>query len=289
MSWSILNNKSTATWEDVKSQFVNYFMDPNKWVATGIIAVKIVMILVIGNILLRVLHKFLEQIFLERERNPLKIDQRRTRTIGKLVQNVSSYIVNFVMLLLVLSQVGFNLAPVLAGAGVLGLAIGFGAQSLVKDVITGFFIIFEDQFGVGDVVQIGSNKGTVEEIGLRITRLRSWTGEVHIIPNGSIAQVTNFSIHNSLAVIDVALTKEQDVEKAMAVLKETLEEYAHHENLIKQPEVLGVQTLSASEVIIRVTAECKPNTNVAVTRQLNLAIKKALMDEGITQKEKAEE
>ena len=107
--------------------------------------------------------------------------------------------------MLILGQVGLNLGPLLAGAGVLGLAIGFGAQSLVKDVITGFFIIFEDQFGVGDVIQIDQFKGTVEEIGIRVTRIKSWTGEVHIIPNGNIKQVTNFSTYNSIAVVDVSI------------------------------------------------------------------------------------
>ncbi len=118
---------------------------------------------------------------------------------------------------------------------------------------------------------------------MRITRLRSWTGEVHIIPNGTITQVTNFSIHNALAVVDVTLTQERDVEKAISVLEEELPKLAEeNEYLIKAPEVLGVQTLSAAEVVIRVTAECKPNTNVVVARQLNLKIKTLLDKQGIS-------
>ena len=100
----------------------------------------------------------------------------------------------------------------------LGLAIGFGAQSLVKDIISGFFIILEDHFAVGDVIQTGSYKGTVEVIGLRSTRILSWTGEVHIIPNGSITQVTNFSIHNTLAVVDISIAYEEDLERRLRSL-----------------------------------------------------------------------
>jgi small conductance mechanosensitive channel len=162
------------------------------------------------------------------------------------------------------------------------LAVGFGAQSLVKDVITGFFIIFEDQFAVGDIVQVGSFKGTVEEIGLRVTKIRSWTGEVHIIPNGSITQVTNFSIHNSLAVVDVSISYEEDIDKAMKVLKETIKShYETNENMVAEPEVLGIQQLGASEVVMRITAECKPNTHVAVARELNAEIKKAFDANGM--------
>lgn len=104
------------------------------------------------------------------------MNPRRLITVGELLKNVTSITSNFIMVMLVLGEIGYDLAPLLAGAGVLGLAIGFGAQSLVKDVITGFFIILEDQFAVGDVIQTGSLKGTVEIIGLRSTRLVSWTG-----------------------------------------------------------------------------------------------------------------
>jgi moderate conductance mechanosensitive channel len=183
---------------------------------------------------------------------------------------------------MILGQFNIDLAPLLAGAGVVGLAIGFGAQSLVKDVITGFFIIFEDQFAVGDVVQIGTFKGTVEEIGLRITRVRSWTGEIYIIPNGTIAQVTNFSIHNSLAVIDVPVSREADVEKIRKLIDATIKKgYEENSDLVKEPQVLGVQTVGGSEITLRVTAECKPNTAGSVTRKLNEQIRKVLQDEHI--------
>jgi small-conductance mechanosensitive channel len=174
--------------------------------------IKIIIIYIAARLIIRITDKMIEHMLAAKYRGPIKFDPRRANTIGKLIHNLISYTVNFISVLLILGELGVNLGPLLAGAGVLGLAIGFGAQSLVKDVITGFFIIFEDQFGVGDVIQIDQFKGTVEEIGIRVTRVKSWTGEVHIIPNGNIKQVTNFSVYNSLAVLDISIAYEADVD-----------------------------------------------------------------------------
>jgi len=271
-----------TTLELIRSQFMEYITNPEVWTNFLVILLKITVVFVAARILIKIANKALQHVLIEREKNPLKIDTRRTKTIGKLIGNIVSYVVNFIMILMILNLFGFRLEPLLAGAGVIGLAVGFGAQSLVKDVITGFFIIFEDQFAVGDIVQVGSFKGTVEEIGLRVTKIRSWTGEVHIIPNGSITQVTNFSIHNSLAVVDVSISYEEDIDKAMKVLKETIKShYETNENMVAEPEVLGIQQLGASEVVMRITAECKPNTHVAVARELNAEIKKAFDANGM--------
>src|SRR5690625_3614670 len=114
-----------------------------------------------------------------------------------------SYIVYFTAFIMILSTLGIEVMPLLAGAGVAGLAIGFGAQNLVRDVISGFFIIFEDQFSVGDYVGVAGIEGTVEEIGLRTTKVLSWTGEMNVVPNGDVTQVTNYSLHNGLAIVDI--------------------------------------------------------------------------------------
>lgn len=246
------------------------------------VILQIILIYVISRVVIKIAHKASEHLIRARDRSPLKLDVRRTKTLDKLVHNIIAYTVNFITILLILGQFGVNLGPLLAGAGVLGLAIGFGAQSLVRDVITGFFIIFEDQFAVGDTVQIDQFKGTVEEIGIRITRIKSWTGEVHIIPNGNIKQVTNFSVHNSLAVIDVGIAYEADIDKALEVLKETVQSYyAQSTKLTKLPDVLGVQALSASEVKLRIAAECKPTINGEVQRELQAEIKKQFDSHGI--------
>lgn len=265
-------------WNDLKT----YMFTGEQLIHSLWVIVQIILIYVISRIVIKIADKTSEHLVAAKERSPLKLDVRRTKTLGKLVHNIIAYTVNFITILLILGQFGVNLGPLLAGAGVLGLAIGFGAQSLVKDVITGFFIIFEDQFAVGDIVQIDQYKGTVEEIGIRITRIKSWTGEVHIIPNGNIKQVTNFSVHNSLAVVDVGIAYEADIDKAIELLKQTANSYYDHSpNLTKTPDILGVQSLSASEVRLRLTAECKPTMNFLVQRELQAEIKKQFDAHGI--------
>jgi small conductance mechanosensitive channel len=130
---------------------------------------------------------------------------------------------------------------------------------------------------VGDVIQTGIYKGSVEEIGLRVTIIRTATGEIHIIPNGTISQVTNFSVHNSLAVMDIAVPNDMNIDDAIKILQETvMKNYENNVNMVKEPEVLGVQALGASEMIIRATVECKPNTQVQILRAINAEVKKAL-------------
>jgi small-conductance mechanosensitive channel len=244
--------------------------------------IKIIIIYIAARLIIRITDKMIEHMLAAKYRGPIKFDPRRANTIGRLVHNLISYTVNFISVLLILGELGVNLGPLLAGAGVLGLAIGFGAQSLVKDVITGFFIIFEDQFGVGDVIQIDQFKGTVEEIGIRVTRVKSWTGEVHIIPNGNIKQVTNFSVYNSLAVLDISIAYEADVDKAMELLKETVAQiHADSVLIVKAPEVLGIQMIGNSEIKLRIIAECKPNMQGDVARVMNAEIKKRFDAQGI--------
>jgi small-conductance mechanosensitive channel len=249
------------------NKFKNHVSDPALWTDLLFTLIKIIIIFIVGRLIVRLANKTMKHMMVERERTHLKFDPRRTKTIGKLIGNVISYTVNFITILLILMQVGFNLAPLLAGAGVLGLAIGFGAQSLVKDVITGFFIIFEDQFAIGDIIQTRNFKGTVEEIGLRVTRIKSGTGEVYIIPNGSIQEVTNFSVYNSIAVIDIAVAYRDDPTIAIDLLKTTLlETFETDTNMVKPPEVLGIEIIGQSEVVLRIQVECKANTQGAVTR-----------------------
>jgi len=170
----------------------------------------------------------------------------------------------------------------LAGAGIVGLAVGFGAQNLVKDIISGFFIIFEDQFSVGDHVRIGQFEGNVETIGLRTTKIKSWTGEVHILPNGSIVQVTNFSLNNSLAIVDIGIAYGEDIEKAERIIEELLVKMPEqYQELVKVPELLGIQTMGPSEIILRIVAETLPMQQAAVARRIRKDIKLLLDQHGI--------
>ncbi|MFB9278348.1 mechanosensitive ion channel family protein [Cohnella cellulosilytica] len=262
-------------WEQFVRETEEFLKDTEMWRNAAIVVVRIILILVISRLSLMILNRVIDQTTSVKKSRRLKLRTRRVQTLGRLLKNTVSYLVNFITILLILGEFHIQIAPLLAGAGVIGLAIGFGAQSLVKDVITGFFIIFEDQFSVGDEIQTGTFKGTVELIGMRSTRIRSWTGEVHIIPNGSINQVTNFSVNPQLAVVDITFPSDDTIEETMSLIRQVLNQI-NDPNLAAVPEVLGIQTLAPGQMTIRITAKCNPNSIGEVTRLINTELKKAL-------------
>lgn len=270
--------KSAIHLKDIVWRFIT---DSEMWSTFLFVIMKIVIIFMITRIFIRVINKIIDKSMQQKGDNGrFRLNTRRLTTVGELLKNITNIVFNFILIMLVLSQMGINLGPLIAGAGVLGLAVGFGAQSLVKDVITGFFIIFEDQFAVGDVIQTGTFKGTVEMIGLRTTRLVSWKGEVYILPNGSITTVTNFSMSNALAVVDVPMKAERSLEEAVGLVKEAIRGIEEsNAQVLNIPDVLGVQSMTTSEYIVRVVAECMPNTAAVVERDVKNSIKKALEDE----------
>src|SRR3954452_2818939 len=225
-------------------KLIDKYQNGDTWLNIGEGLLKIIVIMAIANVLIRVGKLAIHNIFRIRNLSPLSTSDRREETLSKLLDNVLSYVVYFIAFMMILSVLGIDVKALIAGAGVVGLAVGFGAQSLVKDIISGFFIIFEDQFSVGDHVRIGQFEGNVQSIGLRTTKLKSWTGEVHILPNGSIIQVTNFSVNNSVAVVDIAIAYGEDLDKAEKAIEELLETLpSQYEGLEKPPELLGIQTM----------------------------------------------
>lgn len=258
------------------------FQNEDTWLNLGEAVLKILVIVLIANIFIRIGKLAIHNIFKIRNISPLHTSERREETLAKLLDNILSYVVYFIAFMMVLSVLGIDVKALLAGAGIVGLAVGFGAQSLVKDIITGFFIIFEDQFAVGDHVRIGQFEGTVHTIGLRTTKLKSWTGEVHILPNGSIIEVTNFSLNNSLAIVDVGIAYEENIEKAEKVIRELIEKMPEqYEELVKTPEYLGIHNFGPSEVILRIVAETLPMKHVAISRKIRKDVKLALDEHGI--------
>ncbi|MFV9510315.1 mechanosensitive ion channel family protein [Tepidibacillus sp. LV47] len=266
-----------SIWSNLRIKLMN----PELWINLLWTVIQILMIIVAAKMLVRLVNAFIDR-WINKSPKALKVNERRAKTLGSLIHNAVKYTIHFFAILMVLEQLGFELGPVLAGAGVLGLAIGFGAQNLVKDVISGFFIIFEDQFGVGDHVTISNFTGVVEEIGLRITKIRSWTGELYIIPNGTIQEVTNYSTHNSVAVVDIGIAYEEDLDHVTKVLENILNEvFKETKEIVKPPEILGVQNFGPSEVVLRIIAETKPMTHYAVARKLRAKIKEGFDKEGI--------
>ncbi len=264
------------------AEWVKRLMGPEFWMQVGYVILQIIMILIISALIIRIGTTLINRIFRKRERGPFRISERRENTLKKLVQNTLTYVVYFTAFIMILDAMTIPIGALLAGAGVAGLAIGFGTQNLVRDVITGFFIIFEDQFSVGDYIQTAGIEGTVEEIGLRTTKILSWTGELHIVPNGSVDQVTNYSIHNSIAVVDVNIPYEADITTAERIIEQLLPELpSQYPEMITVPELLGVQTMETSHVVIRVIAEVVPMEHWMIARVMRREIKGRLERHGI--------
>jgi moderate conductance mechanosensitive channel len=268
--------------EKLYNKMLSILTNEELWINIGLGSVKIIAVFVLSTIFLKIVKLALHNVFKVRQKASLRISERREATLLRLLDNVVTYVVYFIAIIMILDTLGVEVKAILAGAGIVGLAVGFGAQSLVKDIITGFFIIFEDQFSVGDYVRIGNFEGYVEEIGLRTTKIKSWTGEVHILPNGSINQVTNFSLNNSIAVVDVSIAYEGDIERAENVIRELLAELpAKYEDMVAAPELLGIQNFGQSEIVMRVTCETKPMRHWFIARALRKEIKLRLDEHGI--------
>jgi small conductance mechanosensitive channel len=210
---------------------------------------------------------------------------KRIRTLGNLVEYVVGFGVTGVATLMVMHELNINIAPVLAGAGIVGLAVGFGAQSIVKDFFSGFFLILEDQVRVGDVAVVNGVGGSVELITLRTITLRDIEGTVHVFPNGSITTLANRTKDYSFAVLDVGVAYSEDVDRVTAVLREVGGELkadpAFAPVMLEPLEVLGVDRLADSAVVIKVRAKTVPQKQWEVARELRRRIKNRFDAEGI--------
>lgn len=210
------------------------------------------------------------------------LDERRAKTLVDLVHSVVRYAVYFFAFVVILDELGVDTRSLIAGAGIAGLAIGFGAQSLVKDVVTGFFILLEDQYGVGDYVTVAGVSGIVESVGIRTTKVRDFGGQLYIIPNGSIDAVTNHMGSAMRVMFPVRIPYEEDVERVIDILEELFEEVAGElEDIVEGPRVLGVNDLGESGVELTIWARAKPMTQWAMTRELRKRVKQILDAEGI--------
>jgi small conductance mechanosensitive channel len=220
------------------------------------------------------------------EEDPLvkRLKEQRAQTLGGLFTNVLLVVVVTITVLMIL-DVFINIGPLLASVSVVGLAISFGAQSLVKDIISGTFMLIEGQFGIGDVVRVGDTSGMVEKITLRTTILRDLHGVVHVIPNGEITRVSNLTKTWSRAVIDVGVAYREDVDKVIATLKNLAAEFQADPEwgplLVEAPEVPGVENLADSSVVVRMTAKTLPLKQWDVARELRRRIKNRFDAEGI--------
>ncbi len=211
---------------------------------------------------------------------------QRTDTLTRVLSSAGIVVIWILTVFLILEDLGFNLAPLLAGVGIIGLAVGFGAQNLVRDVVTGFFILFEDQYGVGDIIEINQTaSGTVETLTLRVTGLRALDGTLHYISNGNITHVANRSKDWARAIVDVGVAYREEPAKVRRVLDAVATEAKEDEFLGKilysTPNVMGVETLGEYEVVWRLSADTKPGRQWEAARTLREKIQVAFEREGV--------
>ena len=210
---------------------------------------------------------------------------QRAKTMGSLLKSIVGGVLVAVFGTMILAEVGVNIAPIIASAGIVGVALGFGAQSLVKDFLSGIFMIFEDQYGVGDVVDVGPASGTIEAVSLRVTRLRDQQGTVWYVPNGEILRVGNMSQNWARAVVDVNVGYGEDLSRVTRILKEVAHDIWADEDykgiVIEEPEVTGVETMTPEAISLRVLIKTAPMQQWSIARELRLRIKARFDQEGI--------
>ncbi|TNM37527.1 mechanosensitive ion channel family protein [Nocardioides albidus] len=278
LTWDVTGRRQLAEWSDVL-------------IGTPL---AIIGLLLLGLVIRWLLQRLVDRIARRAERGvlPERVEsavtarrKQRAATMGGVLKSIITFIVVAIIGTMVLSEVGVDIAPIIASAGIIGIALGFGAQSLVKDFLAGIFIFIEDQYGVGDVIDLGEANGTVEVVTLRMTRLRDINGTVWYVPNGEILRVGNKSQNWSRAVVDVGVGYGEDLARVQRVLREVAhdlwEDDEFNHVIIEEPEVTGVEMLAADSVTVRVMVKTAPLEQWAVARALRQRIKARFDHEGI--------
>ncbi|HOK63387.1 MAG TPA: mechanosensitive ion channel family protein [Soehngenia sp.] len=246
----------------------------------GKLAISIIIFLS-AYIITKIVNKVIDKTILNRKSSSTIESANRIITMTQTIKRIIKYVLFFFALIISLDMFGVNTASLIATLGIGGFALTFGAQSLVKDMITGFFILVENQYSVGDYVQIGSKEGIVEELGIRITKIRDFTGELHIIPNGSITEVTNKTRGGMRALVKVGVSYEDDLDHVLSVLNRIADELKNDEKVIEGPTVLGVTQLGSYSIEISIVAKTVPMEQWSIERNLRKRIKEEFEKEGI--------
>jgi len=244
----------------------------------------IFIIFIVAKVILSILNKIIEKSF-----TPLKKSKNyqkkilRANTLIPLLKNINRYVIYFIASVMALKEFGIDTTAIIASAGVVGLAVGFGAQSFVKDVISGAFIFFEGTVSVGDTITVGEHSGTVEAINLRNIHLRKYSGELRVIPNGEVSNFGNFNKEFMRAIVEVGVAYEQDVEKGMKALEKIADKWAEENKdiVLESPVVQGINSLGSSDVVLRIAIKVKTTTHWGAERELKRRIKNEFDKTGI--------
>lgn len=242
----------------------------------GILALKIFLFYIIYKIVRAFTYKVIETIF-SRMQAKENLSENRTKTLECLTKNAVGYVFIFILIVTILEMFSINVSAILAGAGIVGLAVGFGAQGLVSDVVTGFFILLEKQIDVGDEVTIGAINGAVEVVGLKTIQIRGYDGSLHYIPNRQIAILSNHSRGAMRAMVEIKLKTEDNLEEITKAIKEICHTMAEKDDdILMGPEILGIQDMGTADYTIRIVARTRNGQQYHVERQLRSKIKIAM-------------
>lgn len=244
--------------------------------------IKILIIIIVIKVLVSLINKLIARALGNKKGKNIFVNNKRANTICEVLKKIVKYVLYFIGIMMVLDMFNVNTTSILATAGIGGLAIGFGAQSLVKDIITGFFILIEDQYAVGDFISIESLEGIVEQLDLRVTKLRDFSGDLHIIPNGTVQVVTNKSRGAMRALVKVFVAYEEDIEKVSKILEGLCDDIkSNNDSILDGPSILGITDLGESNISITIVAKTKPMEQWAIEREIRKKIKEAFHKESI--------
>lgn len=210
-----------------------------------------------------------------------KTSPGRIKTLDKLLANVYTYVISFALVLMLFTTVGVDIGPLILGAGVLGLAVAFGAQGLVSDVVTGFFILVENQLEIDDYVTTAGYDGIIEEIGLRTTKIRSFDGTLNYVPNRYIEGVANHSRGNMQALVDISISYSENINEAITVLEQVCKYFQGDERFKEGPQAIGVQSLESADIVLRVVAQTENGQQWACERAMRQKIVEAFAEKNI--------
>jgi len=263
-------------WRELQAELRNKLITPEKLAIGFSRLIDVVLIVGVASLVYLLLRSVTRRLL-------RKARSGHAATYINVVHSINGYVILFVALVLVLRVFGVNYTAILAGAGVVGLAVGFGAQTLIRDFISGFFLLLEDLIGVGDYVTIGNLEGTVEVVGLRVTKVRAFDGTLHVVPNGELTRFGNQNRGHMRAIVTFDLAYEQDAERGMALAQDVAEQW-HKENgdaVLEPPAVAGLMTFGESGVRVRVSVKVKPGRHWVAEQQLRLRIKQAFDSAGV--------
>lgn len=287
--FSILGNATPEEGFALFQQIMEYLSDPDTWITIGGNILTALVLIIVALIMVRIANRVINNFFTYKSKSKTKIkgNEKRNQTLINVLQNAATVIIWFVIIMMILETFSLPVRTLLAGAGVVGLAVGFGAQSLVKDMITGFFIILENQFDKNNFVRINTSgtpigEGEVIAFSLRSTKIQGWEGELIVIPNGAISEVINFSRFNAVSMLDINLSLDENLDEVEMIINKFFEEnWRKEETLISMPEVLGLQGIENGEAIMRVMLETQPMEHFGATRRVRKEIKNHLAMKGI--------